>query len=415
MPINFVFQRPQYQPDLDGARGGLNPAKQEDYQYLQQIKKEISSGVIDQSRFADLVQRHPKAAADFNSAKVNADRSRRVQQIIQSGFTQAQPASEAMGPPTRQGGLPGVNGMLPATEGGFEQQRVTRGLLSEGLYSPEAQQQVVAAAGAIPVPPKPLTTSNVINTINPDTGQPEIVPVEQAIGRQKAPSVQRNLNENVDDFLKKIVPPKELKDWRNNRGQAPRLGTKYGELEKGGFALTELAERKQSQAAQSAELLINNLAKTAFSNPNVKIFATGDGWLPRVSKTIENAFSQLSQSNVDLETFNSNRRASLSLIIRALGEVGTLNVQDIQRIDEAVPKANGYGVFRGSLVDRQDVAKAKFKKLASFLKDMRDSLRKRGQGPTPKGVVEDYINGLGDNSQALTSPSVPEGWSVIRK
>ena len=209
-----------------------------------------------------------------------------------------------------------------------------------------------------PETPKPLTTSNVM-AIQEGEKQ-KIVPVAEAIGKQpakKEPLVKVDIGQNkplsVSDSLNMV----------DDQGNHPQPGIPILEAVNAGFKPMGTEDQKQVRASQGAKELLRQLQvlskeADAFSKP---------GFGNRLAKTAANAFDQITGTNTNLSAFVDTRKATLSLLVRALGEKGTLTVQDVARINNAIPSASGYDLVQGKLVDTNDIAAAKWKSLGNII------------------------------------------------
>ena len=116
--------------------------------------------------------------------------------------------------------------------------------------------------------------------------------------------------------------------------QASELGVPYGTTQEGAYGRIPLTAQQQNKegAAKSALAIINGVERE-LSNVSLP-----SGPLGRLYQTPQNLWGVYAQGDPKLAALNARIQGTLSTVIRALGEVGTLSDKDIARAQSLWPK-----------------------------------------------------------------------------
>lgn len=116
--------------------------------------------------------------------------------------------------------------------------------------------------------------------------------------------------------------------------QASELGVPYGTTQEGAYGKTPLTAQQQNKegAAKSALAIINGVEQ------ELKGVSLPSGPGGRLAQTPQNLWGVYAQGDPKLAALNARIQGTLSTVIRALGEVGTLSDKDIARANSLWPK-----------------------------------------------------------------------------
>lgn len=161
-------------------------------------------------------------------------------------------------------------------------------------------------------------------------------------------------------------------------GQAAELGVPYGTTQEGAYGRKPLTPTQQTKVdAQSSVLaIINNVEQ------DLKKIQTPSGPLGRIYQAPQNMWGVYAQADPELAALNGRIGGTLSLIIRSLGEVGTLTDRDIARAQALMPKFV-------PIPDSQETIAAKMNGLRQLVQDVAGRAGTRPESaPTPKATPQ---------------------------
>lgn len=98
------------------------------------------------------------------------------------------------------------------------------------------------------------------------------------------------------------------------------------------------------------------------------------------------AISAATQASPKITNYIATRKATLSMLVRALGEKGTLSVQDVTRIERALP----------TMWDSKEVARMKFQTLRDIMSGIQGKAPSTMQAPGPAKVGRFTIEPIGE-------------------
>lgn len=157
--------------------------------------------------------------------------------------------------------------------------------------------------------------------------------VEYQIAQQAVdPQIQQNQQTSITGYSKVQLAQAYAKAVAAGDSKAAsKLKTLY-ELE------SSIGDVGGDQKMQTALATLQELKGLYNSVQAQGLTARSSGLVPRAIGEIKGKSAAITEKSPEAATYNAQREAFLSLIIRGLGEVGTLNSEDIRRIEKALPK-----------------------------------------------------------------------------
>jgi hypothetical protein len=155
----------------------------------------------------------------------------------------------------------------------------------------------------------------------------------------------------MDEPLK----PGDLAIFRDKNGGLPQPGTTMRQLIDQGFRQLTSAQQDTEGSVRGVTQIMQNL-----SGLTGRVFQAGSSLVDRALAAGANEWNRIAQENPDIVLYEDILQGSLSPVVRALGEKGSLAEGDVNRVISLFPKTR-------PLPDTAEVAKAKITAIGSIL------------------------------------------------
>ncbi len=264
------------------------------------------------------------------------------------------PVQEPVGPLPAAAG--GITGTAPRTRSPEEVVQILSGDPATQPFAMNLQMQnlMEQAKGQR----KQQEMAQLIQAIqNIQPGQGGIIPT-LSVGPQGLTATFDPTKRQPED---KPLSPAALKSLRNAEGKPPPPGTTLRDAQAGGYRPISAAEEALEIGQRGARGIIGQM------DPLVNKLFKSKGILGRLGEAGERATEAMTQENPDLNAYISLVEGGKSLIVRALGEKGTLAEGDIKRVDAMFPK-----VF--PVPDTEAVAKRKMQVIKDVMKGVQEGM-----------------------------------------
>jgi hypothetical protein len=300
------------------------------------------------------------------AAALQAERSAMRQQLLKAElmkWQQQQQAAQAR--QTALGAITQQNQLQGPRRPQFQGQPLQQASLLERDPAAAARQMISAGdfEGGLQLMRAFGGDQGQIGSVSPSSFTPDSVAKFQTTGNYadlvpvpKSPLVSVNTAQpmSVSDLMK----------FRDPQGNPPPVGATVEDLKSGGFKMASTAEQTQYTGTKGALSFLDELEALAF-DPQDPVFTEFSGVTGRTQAGIQNARDLAAQNpnRKNLVLYNDLAQGGLSIIVRALGEKGTLAEGDVKRIRNVLPKA-------APLPDSPQIAREKMKTLRGIINEI---------------------------------------------
>ncbi len=249
--------------------------------------------------------------------------------------------------------------------------------------------------GFFPVPNQQPLPELMPLPVTPDTpiGEPKTLPFTPDTPPARMLELARD-NPGVYMNPVRSLTDSERKNLIDNEGNHPDKGATLADVmaEDSPFKTMTSAEQERIFAGKSAEGIINQLEELSGLGTEKSIFKKFGGFGERMSLSASNLGDYFGGQNTGLNVYHDSREGFLSMIVRALGEKGTLATADIARIRKAIPVAvPSIGLEGINLPDTPEAAEKKFGELRRIIREINNRPTPEGgasQGVKPRSLEE---------------------------